>query len=160
MNNLFQTTRAASLNSSEIDTIANKADLAVAKSSAINDQVTSLKTENKQLWEKLDELETYKRQWNLRIAGIPEVGENVKMEVMEILRLVSPCLTDVLQSSIDVAHRLGKKNLTHPRRIIVQFMSRTHRDLIWTDAKRSEILKQKNIRIMICNLMANHNFLI
>lgn len=114
MNNLFQTTRAASLNSSEIDTIANKADLAVAKSSAINDQVTSLKTENKQLWEKLDELETYKRQWNLRIAGIPEVGENVKMEVMEILRLVSPCLTDVLQSSIDIAHRFGKKNVTHP----------------------------------------------
>lgn len=132
----------------KMDAISDKADLAVTNSSAMKEQITSLKTENKHLWEKLDELEAYKRRWNLRIAGIPEVeGENVKMAVMEILRLVSPCLADVLQSSIDVAHRLGKKGLTQPRRIIVQFTSRTHRDLIWADAKRSEILKQKNIRI-------------
>ncbi len=130
------------------DTIADKADIAVTNSSTTKDQLTSLKTENKQLWEKLDELEAYKGRWNLRIAGIPEEeGENVKMAVLEILRYVSPGLADVLQSSIDVAHRLGKKGLAQPRRIIVQFTSCTHRDRIWTDAKHSEILKQKNIRI-------------
>lgn len=69
-------------------------------------------------------------------------GENVKMAVIKILRFVSPCLADVLRSFIDVAHRLGKKGLTQPRRIIVQFTSRTH-----CDTKRSNILKQKNIRI-------------
>lgn len=90
-------------------------------------------------------MEAYKRRWNLRIAGIPEMeGETVKMAVIEILRYVSPGLANVLQSSIDVVHRLGKKGLTC---IIVQFISRTHRDRIWADAKHSEILKQKNIRI-------------
>ncbi len=106
----------------KMDTIADKADIAVTNSSATKDQLTSLKTENKQLW---DELDAYKRRWNLRIAGIPEEkGENVKMAVLEILRYVSPGLADVLQSSIDVAHRLGKKGLAQSRRIIVQFTSR------------------------------------
>ncbi len=72
-----------------MDTIADKADIAVTISSATKDQLTSLKTENKQLWKKLAELESYKRWWNLRIAGIPE-EEHVKMAVLEM------CLMNVL----------------------------------------------------------------
>ncbi|KAJ7983565.1 hypothetical protein DPEC_G00376620 [Dallia pectoralis] len=89
----------------------------------MDSQLSSLVAENKRLWDKVDELDAYKRRWNLRIS-------------------------DVLQSSIDVAHRLGPKlGYTRPRTIIVQFLSRSHRDRIWADARRSEVLKQKKIRI-------------
>lgn len=62
---------SVSCNSSRIAELGAKmdtiADIAVTNSSATKDQLTSLKTENKQLWEKLDELEAYKRQWNLLV---------------------------------------------------------------------------------------------
>lgn len=141
--NFLEKIMAVSCNSSRIaelgsimDTISDETDLTVNNSSVRKDQLTLLKTENKQLWGKLDELEAYKRRWNLCIAGIPEVeGENVKMAVMEILWVVSPGLTDVLQSSIDVTHRLSKKGLTKPHHVIVQFTSRVYCDQIWADAK-------------------------
>lgn len=70
------------------------------------------------------------------------------MAIMDIFLQVSPCLADVLQTLINVAYRLGPKlGNARPRRIIVQFLSRSHRDRIWADAKNSEVLKQKNIRI-------------
>ncbi len=31
--------------------------------------------------------------------------------------------------------------------MIVQFLSRSHRGLVWADAKKSEVLKQKKMRI-------------
>ncbi len=77
------------------------------------------------------------------------------MTVIDLLSRVSPGIADSLQNSVDVAHRLGPKNRKagnkdtnkQPRRIIVQFLSRTHRDRIWADAKRSEFLKQKHVKI-------------
>ncbi|CAM4427957.1 unnamed protein product [Leuciscus chuanchicus] len=94
-------------------------------------------------------MSTYKRRWNLRTSGVlEEDGENVKMVIIDIFLQVSPGLADVLQSSIDVAHRLGPKlGNARPRTIIVQFLSRSHRDRIWADARSSEVLKQKKIRI-------------
>ncbi|KAI2650692.1 LINE-1 type transposase domain-containing protein 1 [Labeo rohita] len=92
----------------------------------------------------------YKRRWNLRVARIPErEGENVKMVVIELFRSLSPLSAEKLQDMVDIAHRLGPKSgNSNPQRIIVQFLSRTCRDAIWTEAKRSELLKQKKIRIL------------
>lgn len=86
------------------------------------------------------------------MSGIPEeAGENVKMIAMDLFSLVSPGLRDVLQTSIHVAHRLD------PRRIIVQYLSRTHRNRIWLDAKNTEILKQKGIKITRSDTMNGVN---
>jgi len=133
----------------KVDSVADKTERAVAKTNELGVQVAAVVTENKQLWEKVDELEAYKRRWNLKMSGVPEeAGENVKMIAMDIVSRISPGLRDVLQTSIDVAHRVGPKTGgASPRRIIVQFLSRTHRDRIWMDAKNSEVLKQKGIKI-------------
>lgn len=135
--------------STKVGLVSEKADGAVVKVDKLDCQLSSVIAENQQLWGKVDELDAYKRRWNLKISGIPEeIGENVKMVAMDILSQVSPGLRDALQTSIDVTHRLGpKEGGTYPRRIIVQFLSRTHRDRIWTDAKHSQILKQKGIKI-------------
>ncbi len=132
-----------------VDVVAKTSEDTTAKSNKLDSQMSTLAAENKRLWDNMDELDAYKRRWNLRIAGVPEVdGENVKMVIMDIFLQVSPCLADVLQTSIDVAHRLGPKlGNARPRTMIVQFLSRSHHDLVWADAKKSEVLKQKKMRI-------------
>lgn len=117
---------------------------------SLQSKVENLEKENKSLKEKCSGLDSYKRRWNLRVAGIPErEGENVKMVVIELFRNLSPHSAEKLQDMVDIAHRLGPKSgNSNPRRIIVQFLSRTCRDAIWTEAKRSELLKQKKIRIL------------
>lgn len=123
----------------------------------VTEQVTTLQTkvaalekENKILKEKCSAFDGYKRRWNLRVAGIPErEGENAKIVVLEVFRDLCPNITEKLQDMVDIAHRLGPKSSNaNPRRIIVQFLSRTCRDAIWAAAKRSELLKQKRIRFM------------
>lgn len=132
-----------------VDAVDIKSENTAVKFHKMDSQLSSLAAENKHLWDKVDELDAYKRRWNLRISGVlEEDGENVKMVIMDIFLQVSPGLADVLQSSIDVSHRLGPKlGNACPRMIIVQFLSRSHRDRIWADARRSEVLKQKKIRI-------------
>ncbi|XP_049891295.1 uncharacterized protein LOC126384333 isoform X2 [Epinephelus moara] len=112
-------------------------------------QIKTLSAENKKLEERVNEMYAYSRRWNLRI---PESeGENVKMTVIDLFSRVSPGLADSLQKMVDIAHRLGprmrKEGQHPPRRIIVRFSYRAHRDQVWADAKNSEVLKQKNVKI-------------
>lgn len=119
------------------------------------EKISALTAENKMLWNRVNELESYQRHWNLKISGNPELdGENVKMTVIDLLSRISPTIADTLQNSVDVAHHLGprpkKGNVigsSQLRRIIMQFLAQTTRDRIWIDAKNSEVLKQKNIKI-------------
>ncbi len=129
-----------------VDVVAKASEDTAAKSDKLDSQST-LAAENKRLWDKVDELDAYKRRWNLRIAGVPEVdGENVKMVIMDIFLQVSPSLADVLQTSIDVAHRLGPKlGNARPRTIIVQFLSRSHRDRVWADAKNQKCSNRRKL---------------
>lgn len=102
-------------------------------------KISALSKENDVLRDRVNELDAYKRRWNLKISGVPErENENVKMSVVDLLSRVSPGIRDNLQNSVDVAHRLGRRidNSSQPRRIIVQFIPRTHRDRVWMDAKK------------------------
>ena len=122
-------------------------------------EVKNLKDENKKLLTQVNEQDAYSRRWNLKISGIAESkDENVKMMVIDLFSRVSPGLRDSLQRSVDIAHRLGPRGKKEdridengkekgPRRIIVRFAYRAHRDQIWADAKDCQVLKQKNIKI-------------
>ena len=52
--------------------------------------------------------------------------------------------------AIDVVHRIGKppevKNNVTPRPVIIRFLSRTARDLVWRNAKANEYLQRKHLR--------------
>ncbi len=67
----------------------------------------SLTKENDVLHDPLNEIEAYKRRWNLKISGVPQhQDENIKMTVIDLLSRVSPGIKDFLQNSVDVAYRL------------------------------------------------------
>ena len=102
--------------------------------------------------EKVNDMDAYSSRWNLKVSGIPEAeGENTIMMVIEIFSRVLPGLANSLQKTVDIAHRLGprmRREGQHPPRcIIVHFSYRAHRDQVWADAKHSEVLKQKNVKI-------------
>ena len=76
----------------------------------LEQKVHSLTIENNVLRDRVNEIDAYKRRWNLKIAGVPErENENVKMTVIDLLASVSPGIKDCLQNSVDVTHRLGPK---------------------------------------------------
>ncbi len=71
---------------------------------ALEQKVLSLTKENDVLHDPLNEIETFKRRWNLKISGVPQhKDENVKMTVIDLLSRVSPGIKDFLQNSVDVA---------------------------------------------------------
>lgn len=87
--NSWRSKKSVASNSILISDLATRVDAksedTAAKSDKMDSQMSSFATENKRLRDKVDELDTYKRRWNLRNSGIPEAdGENVKMVIMDI----------------------------------------------------------------------------
>lgn len=101
-----------------------------------------------QLKNRITELENYSRRWNLKMHGLPESVEDVKSEIIKICQTILPQEQSKLTEVIDVVHRLGKKKpgVARPRGIILRFLSRTHRDAIWTAAKNNSFLREKGLR--------------
>ncbi|KAJ7996529.1 hypothetical protein DPEC_G00237990 [Dallia pectoralis] len=55
-----------------IDAVEKYSENTAVKSGKMDSQLSSLVAENKRLWDKVDELDAYKRRWNLRISGVLE----------------------------------------------------------------------------------------
>lgn len=86
----------------------------------------SLHTDNKNLKEKLNNLEQYTRNRNIEIHGIEE---KPKEELGDIMKELAMSLHLPLQTTdVDVIHRLGEKKDKKRRPIIVQFTTRKVRD--------------------------------
>ncbi len=103
-------------------------------------------TKISELEQKLNESERYQRRWNLRLYGIPEQSdENIKLKVSNICAAVVSDSSVAIQDDIDIAHRLGKPN-NRPRPVIMRFVRRSTRDLVWRQAKHSDYLRNHKLR--------------
>lgn len=103
---------------------------------------------------KIHDQERYSRRWCLRLYRLSEQStENVKMRVMEVCKAVASD-TDkrAVIDALDVAHRLGRLKTSDDGRkvksrpVILRFISRTARDLIWKHSKNNEYLTSKGLR--------------
>ncbi|XDV25920.1 hypothetical protein PO909_029746 [Leuciscus waleckii] len=100
-----------------------------------------------ELEDKLNDTERYQRRWNLRLYGLAEQeGEDVKIRVVEICRSVIPENEEACQQHIDVSHRVGRKSVEKIRPVIIRFVARSTRDLIWKNASGPEYLKSRKLR--------------
>lgn len=103
-------------------------------------------TKISELEQKLNETERYQRRWNLRLYGIPEQSdENIKLKVSNICAAVVSDSSVAIQDDIDIAHRLGKLD-NRPRPVIIRFVRRSTRDLVWRQAKHSDYLRNHKLR--------------
>lgn len=106
----------------------------------LQSEAAALRKKNTELQDKFNNLDAYWRRWNLRVAGIPESpGEDIKKIIVDLFGQISP-------------DRAGPNRPTgqvsSSRRVIVRLLSRSHRDKIWRDARTSELLKERKIKIM------------
>ncbi len=133
-----------------LEFVNNQVEEMTSKVNSLQNRVESLEKENCVLRVTCDELDAYKRRWNLRVSGIQEQrGEDVRKILIDLFSKVSPEIADQLLYMLDVAHRLGPRaeGARFNRRIIVQFLSRNVRDQIWRDARTAAVLKERKIRI-------------
>ncbi len=133
-----------------LEFVNNQVEEMTSKVNSLQNRVESLEKENCVLHETCDELDAYKRRWNLRVSGIQEQrGEDVRKILIDLFSKVSPEIADQLLYTLDVAHRLVPRaeGVRFNRRIIVQFLSRNVRDQIWRDARTAAVLKERKIRI-------------
>ncbi|KAL0172906.1 hypothetical protein M9458_033217, partial [Cirrhinus mrigala] len=119
------------------------------KVSSLQNRVESLENENRVLGGKCDELDAYKRRWNLRVAGIQEQrAEDVQKILTDLFSKVSPEIADQLIYTLDFAHRLGPRSEgARSSCRIIEFLSRNIQDQIWRDARTATILKERKTRI-------------
>lgn len=119
-----------------------KADVKAAKKAS-----TEHEKKIAELEAKVNEAERYQRRWNLRLYGLPEqVGENVKLRVIEVCQAVIPEAKKSVHDHIDISHRIGRKEPNRARPTIIRFSSRSTKELVWKKAKMSEYLKTRKLK--------------
>lgn len=117
--------------------------------STLQAEVATLGKASTELRDKYNDMDAYSRRWNLRVNGIPEkMGENIKR--IDLFGQISPDIANQLAFTVDIAHRVGPRSghERSSRRVIVRFLSRSHWDMIWKDARTSELLKERRIKIL------------
>ncbi|XP_067296477.1 uncharacterized protein [Pseudorasbora parva] len=142
-------------NTERIDELSKKVDTAFAeikemenKMCKMEDRVFALEKTVIMLEQRMDEMESYSRRWNLRLYGVSEdKDENVRLQAIKICKAVLPEDPGRLSETIDIAHRLGKKSAadSRPRPIILQFTLRMIRNEIWKRAKTSAFLQANGL---------------
>nr|XP_055041362.1 uncharacterized protein LOC129428976 [Misgurnus anguillicaudatus] len=116
------------------------------KIQAVEKEVPRIVKENKELKERVNELERYRRRWNLKIHGLKEKDdENIRVVVMRILSKLAPQWETSMESIVDSVHRIGRKEEGRDRQTIIQFTMRFHRDSFWKLSKNSRICKDLGI---------------
>lgn len=113
----------------------------------LDKDIPGLVQENKELKERITELERYKRRWNLKIHGIKEKDdEQIREEVIHTLSQLAPQWADTMGTIVDSVHRLGKRENGRNRQVIIQFVMRYHREEFWRMTKNSRFCKEAGIR--------------
>lgn len=115
---------------------------------SIDEEMATLKLENRDLKKKVNDLQRYSRLWNLKLHGVrEEKGEDVRRITMDILCNVAPRISDKMPFAVDIVHRLGEPRQDgSPRTIIIRFSMRFYRDIIWKEAKNNGFLQANNLR--------------
>ncbi|RXN14527.1 cytoplasmic dynein 2 heavy chain 1-like protein [Labeo rohita] len=101
-------------------------------SSNLGKEVSKMAKENAELKERVQELECYKRRWNLKLRGLKEkTEERTRDEVLGIMAKINPQWSTKLENMVDSVHRVGKLETGRNRQVVIQFTMRYYRDEFW-----------------------------
>lgn len=115
-------------------------------SSNLRKEMCKVAKENAEMMERVQELERYKRRWNLKLRGLKEkTEERTRDEVLGIIAKINPQWSTKLECMVDSVHRVGKKEEGRNRQVVVQFTMRHYRDEFWRLMKNSSVCKDLNI---------------
>lgn len=153
-----QTDRAVQQNTLQIEGIKKSLDSChqdVAdlknENACLKVQCTEFQKKITEMEQKINDSERYNRRWNLRLYGLREKSdENIKETVKDTCREVFPeAQHRSVIEAIDVVHRIGRlqdsKNSNAPRPVIIRFLSRSARDMVWKLSKANDLLTKKHL---------------
>ncbi len=124
--------KAARKREAEMTVLTNnlKEELELLKSKVYN-QAEDVKMESTKTMLKIDDIEQESKLHNLRMVGIPEEeGEIIQQKVLEIAN-EKLNLQSITENDINLCYRLGKSSDSKTRDVIVRFVSREKRNLIY-----------------------------
>ncbi|KAL1266726.1 hypothetical protein QQF64_002401 [Cirrhinus molitorella] len=112
------------------------------ENACLKTQCTESQKKLQEMEQKMNDAERYNRRWNLHLYG-----EDVKAAVKDICNEILPeAERTSVTDGIDVVHRIGRipelKRNVAPRPVIIRFLSRTTRDLVWRNAKKKDFGKE------------------
>ena len=123
-------------------TVKNVSDANTNSMKDLNDRILKLEEKLKLETERNTQLEQYTRRENVRFNNIKESeGEDCKALICDIF-IQKETKLDASSIKFHAVHRVGKKVQERTRPIIVRFVSREDRNVVW--AKRVKI-KQSNV---------------
>lgn len=139
--------KAVDFNSSEIKDLKEK-------HKGMTEEIKLLKATNQDLTAKLvrvekkmDDQESYKRRWNLRLNGLKEEKvEDTRKKVAGVIIKIMPHWAEKIDLILDTVHRLGTPLNSRPRQIILQFSLRTYKEELWRATKGHPICRELNIK--------------
>lgn len=116
------------------------------KAAVLEEKVTSLIKEKCDLKKEVTLQEAHSRRWNLRSKGMKEkMNENIREDVIDLLKKVAPRMAGRMDGIVDVVHRVGKKEEKWTRSVIIRFVKRKDRDDIWDLTKNSAVCKEARV---------------
>lgn len=137
--------------------ISDKYDKIIEEIKGLKDlKANQIKVEDKlvKLEDRVNELEQYSRCRNLEIRGVEEcANENLKQVIVKIASKVGEM--GIVESDIDVVHRIGNMNNRTPKDIIVQFKDRESRNKLLLRKKErlmsKEVTEGRNDNVVYIN---------
>ena len=102
------------------------------KISSMERRMAAMESQYRELSDKVDDIDQYERRDTVIVSGndLPVETETESPAEVIIKTLNSKLALDLSMADINVAHRLGRKNSTRPRPIIVKLQSRTRKSQI------------------------------
>ena len=89
-----------------------------------------------ELQERIQEMEQYSRNKNIEISNVPELKDETELDLIRIVEKIAEKGNIPFQKEeIDVLHRLPTKKMTRAKNIVVQFKTRTARNLFLSKKK-------------------------
>ncbi len=114
-------------------------------------QCTEFQGRISEMEQKINDAERYSRHWNLRLYMRNEKSdENIKATVKDISKVFPEAHNTSVIDGVDVVHRIGRlkdaRESSTPRPVIIRFISRSERDLVWKLSKANNLLSIKHLR--------------
>lgn len=73
------------------------------------------------------------------------MNENIREDVIDLLKKVAPRMAGRMDDIVDVVHWVGKKEEKWTRSVIIRFVKRKDRDDIWDLTKNSAVCKEARV---------------
>lgn len=112
----------------------------------INEVIKNQQKRISELEQKVEKADQCQRKLTLWLYGLPEQeGEDVRKSVIDICSAAVPEAAHSFPHHIDIVHRVGKRSEDRDRAVVIKFIARSTKELLWKTVTTSEDFRSSNL---------------